>query len=65
MVRSEDSGIIVNETDIEHTVVSWMQDKVSVTNGMIQANKSLCAQLRESDECLDLQSMNILIFSLD
>jgi len=36
---SEDCGIIVNENDILHTVVSWMQDKVFVTNGMIHANK--------------------------
>jgi len=55
---SEDSGIIVNETDIQHTVVSWMQDKVFITNGMIQANKSLCVQWKGSDECLLAQTTN-------
>jgi len=54
----EDSGIIVNDTDIQHTVVSWMQDKVSITNGIIQANKSVCAQWRGSDECLIAQTTN-------
>jgi len=55
---SEDSGTIVIVTDIEHTVVSWMQDKVSITNGMIQANKSICAQRRGSDECLLAQTIH-------
>jgi len=54
---SEDCGIIVNKTNIEHTVVSWMLDKVSITNRMIQA-KSLCAQWRGSDGCLIAQNTN-------
>jgi len=55
---SEDCGIIINETDIQHTVVGWMEDKVSITNGMIQANKSFCAPWRGSDECLMAQTTN-------
>jgi len=53
---SEDSGIIVDEADIQHTVSNFMQDKVSITNGMIHANKSLRAQCRGSDKCLLAQT---------
>jgi len=55
---SEDSGIIVNEADIQNTVVSWMQDKMSIINGLIHANKNLCAQWKGSDECLLAQTTN-------
>jgi len=38
---SEDSGIIVNEADIQHTVASWLQDKASITDGLFMQIKVL------------------------